>query len=118
LLESKRILLESRGHAVRTAASGAEALQVGREFEADVAILDLGLPDMSGHELANHLQGIPTLRETVFLALSGNDAELERTKSLDGGFYAHLVKPVDIDEIEAAVGEALRRARGRDAGFR
>ncbi|HXV63194.1 MAG TPA: response regulator, partial [Vicinamibacteria bacterium] len=111
LLESKRILLESRGHEVRTASSGKAALDALRGFDANVVILDLGLPDMTGHELLAQVKEMTSLRDAVFLALSGRYDEADRKRSLEAGFHAHVVKPAHIDELEAIVAEIRRDNR-------
>nr|HEX4314820.1 ATP-binding protein [Kofleriaceae bacterium] len=89
-------LLESRGYTARVAHDPTEALRVAGEFVPDVAVLDIGLPDMDGYELARRLRALPAWRDVTLLALSGYGQEPDRARSADAGFAQHLVKPVDL----------------------
>jgi two-component system CheB/CheR fusion protein len=104
-------LLESLGHDVQVANSASDALKLAEEQLPDVGILDIGLPDISGHELAGRLRSAAGERELVLIAISGWGQEADRRRSLDAGFDVHLVKPVDFRTVQ----DALRnlRARGR-----
>ncbi|MEP6859664.1 MAG: PAS domain S-box protein [Deltaproteobacteria bacterium] len=96
-------ILSATGHDVRTAADGPEALELIKTFAPDLAVLDLGLPEMDGYELAVRLRG--ALPQTQLVALSGYGQESDREKSRDAGFARHLVKPVDIRRLLATIGE-------------
>jgi PAS domain S-box-containing protein len=92
------------GHDVRVALDGPEALAVAREFQPQVALLDIGLPVMDGYELAEHLrreQAGPPLR---LVALTGYGQERDKARSKEAGFDLHLVKPVDIQDLKKAIG--------------
>ncbi len=98
-------LLALHGHEVRVAHSGADALQKLDRFRADVAVLDIGLPDMDGVELARRLR--PLLGTgAVLVALSGYGQEHDRARSLAAGFAHHLVKPVVPAELLALIARA------------
>lgn len=91
--ETLAMVLEGEGHDVRVAGSGSEALAVTESFEPEVALVDLGMPDMDGFELADRLRqrfGEP-LR---LLALTGYAQEEFRLRSLRAGFDDHLIKPL------------------------
>jgi len=96
-------ILRATGHDVRTAADGPEALELIKTFSPDLAVLDLGLPEMDGYELATRLRG--AVPQTRLVALSGYGQESDREKSRDAGFARHLVKPVDIRRLLATIGE-------------
>jgi signal transduction histidine kinase/CheY-like chemotaxis protein len=87
-------LIEAEGHAVRGAASGAEALRIAAEWTPDVVLLDLGLPLMDGYEVAARLRGDLGLVRTSIVALTGWGAQRDREKTAAAGFDAHLAKPV------------------------
>ena len=101
--EAIAALLELEGHSVRTAASGRQALALLGEFEADVAVLDIGLPDLDGYQLARAIRADPRTAATRLVALTGYGREPDRELSRRAGFDRHLVKPADIDELLAAL---------------
>ncbi|MEK6421559.1 MAG: ATP-binding protein [Burkholderia gladioli] len=90
-------------HEVRTAASGEEAIGVAARFDADFAILDIDLPDMSGFELARELRKMPGMQSTRFIALSGFGAEEDVSHSREEGFSCHFIKPVDPNALFSAL---------------
>jgi CheY-like chemotaxis protein len=92
--------LRRSGHEVRTAADGQQALAIVREFDPQVALVDIGLPGMSGYELAQRLRSSPTM----LIALTGHGQQQDRARAEQVGFHRHFVKPADPSEIEAAIG--------------
>jgi PAS domain S-box-containing protein len=95
--DSLRMVLEMEDrHAVRVAYDGATAVEAGREFHPDIALLDIGLPKgMDGYEVARRLRQTPGLETTPLVALTGYGRNEDRRRSAESGFMAHLVKPVD-----------------------
>ena len=93
-------LLSLMGHETRTASDGLEALEVVDEFHPDVALLDIGMPKLNGYETARRLRQDRCGREILLVALSGWGQDADRVKSSNAGFDVHLVKPVDIAEIQ------------------
>ena len=98
--------LESMGHDVRVAHDGREALDAAAVFHPDVAVLDIGLPEMSGYELAAHLREQPGGRAMHFIAATGYGRSRDRVTSLAAGFDDHLVKPVNLDRLREIVAQA------------
>jgi two-component system CheB/CheR fusion protein len=94
------MLLEGRGYDVRCAENGSDAIDAARDFCPDVVVLDLGLPDISGYEVAARIREIPALESCVLIALSGSSGEDTTQRALEVGFHHHVVKPADIDELE------------------
>ncbi|MFO7178581.1 MAG: PAS domain S-box protein [Pseudomonadota bacterium] len=95
-------LLRAEGHEVLVAHDGPSALAEARAFRPAVALLDIGLPVMDGYELARKLvDTLPTPPRLV--ALTGYGQEHDRLRSLDAGFAAHLIKPVDAADLLAAI---------------
>jgi PAS domain S-box-containing protein len=93
-------VLRLSGHAVATAPDGTGALACAAGAPAwDVCILDIGLPDMTGHELARRLRQLPAARDATFIALTGYGQAHDRSLSRESGFDHHLVKPADLDQI-------------------
>jgi signal transduction histidine kinase/CheY-like chemotaxis protein len=95
-------VLTLMGHQVRTAHDGKGALALLRKMQPDVAILDIGLPDMDGYELGRAVRSAG-FRGTM-LALTGYGQERDRQKAQDAGFDAHLTKPVAVAELQQAIG--------------
>ena len=69
-------------------------------FLPDLVLLDIGLPGMSGLEVARHIREQPSLKHAVLAALTGWGTEEDRRRSHEAGFDHHLVKPVDADSLE------------------
>jgi signal transduction histidine kinase/CheY-like chemotaxis protein len=103
-------LLEGLGHEVRVAHDAAAALAVARELRPELGFLDLGLPDKSGYELATELRAQPETASTVLVAVSGWGQPRDRERSRDAGFALHLVKPVELQSINAAIASLVRDA--------
>ena len=103
--ESLQLLLSLLGHQVVTAFDGPSALLTAAEHRPEVVILDLGLPGMSGYEVAPKLRAIPELHAVAIFALSGFGGPRDREKTRAAGFDAHLVKPVDVDALGALLRE-------------
>ena len=104
--DSAEMLVEAltrKGHETRVAYDAPTALRVAAAFLPDIAFLDIGLPVMDGYELAAHLRKIPGLSGLRLIAVTGYGQESDHRKAREAGFDHHLVKPVDIAAIEAAV---------------
>jgi CheY-like chemotaxis protein len=99
--ESLAQLLSLSGHDARTAIDGATGLRAAVEFKPEVIFCDLGLPGISGYEVAKALRALPDGREIVLVALTGYGQPSDREKTAQAGFDAHLVKPVDPSVIES-----------------
>ena len=96
-------VLRELGHEVEVAADGPTALRQLRAFAAEVAILDLGLPVMDGFELARRVCEERTGARPRLIALTGYGRERDFAKSRAVGFDVHLVKPVDLPALVAAL---------------
>ena len=90
---------------VRTAVDGPSALRTAREFLPELIFLDIGLPGLSGYQVAKELRATPEFATTTLVALTGWGQKSDFDKSRDSGFDRHLVKPVDIKLIAAIIEE-------------
>ena len=93
--DSLAMLLESMGHEVHVAYDGAEALQAIETLRPEVALLDLGMPKMSGYDVCRRIRAMPWGRELTLIAQSGWGQDEDRRRTRDAGFDHHLVKPID-----------------------
>jgi len=96
---SLSMLLNLNGHETVTANDGKEALDAFEQIRPDMAILDIGLPGMSGFELARRIRDLPFGKDAVLVAVTGWGQQDDRDRSRDAGFDAHLVKPVNHQEL-------------------
>lgn len=92
-------LLSLEGYQVSTAESGQRAMDVARDFKPDVALLDIGLPDMDGFALAKLFKADPQLCTTHLVALTGYGHSGDQGGMRAEGFDHYMVKPVDIDAL-------------------
>lgn len=92
-------LIEMMGHECRTAVSGAQALDEARSFQPDIAILDIGLPDLSGYELARALRSDAAGRPLYLAAMTGWGQPEDRARAFAAGFDTHVLKPADAQKL-------------------
>jgi two-component system CheB/CheR fusion protein len=96
---SLALAMEAAGRTVATAATGREALAVGQTLRPQAVVLDIGLPDLSGYELARRMRATDWGAQAVLVAATGWGQESDRQAAREAGFDGHLVKPVDVDEL-------------------
>lgn len=99
--------LEMQGHDCRSALLGAEGLALAESFDPHVVILDIGLPDMTGHEVARELRRREEARRRVIVALTASARPEDRAHALATSFDGYLVKPVAV----ATLRHVMNRAR-------
>jgi CheY-like chemotaxis protein len=95
-----RLLLESRGHTVIAAEDGPAGLEAITNHKPDLALVDLGLPTMSGFEVARAVREAMGANHVLLVALSGYGASEDVERAIDAGFDAHITKPADPDRLE------------------
>src|SRR5215831_13962004 len=101
--ETCAILLELSGHEVKTARTAHQALEIAKSFQPQVYLLDIGLPDLTGYELAAHIRSTPWGRDAVLVAVTGWGQEEDRRRALEAGFDHHLTKPITADQLDATL---------------
>jgi CheY-like chemotaxis protein len=109
--ESLGVLLDIEGHAAHIAHTGAEALQLAQSQPLDVVFLDIGLPDMTGYDVAKRLRMLPNLQKTLLVALTGWGTQDDRQRTRDAGFDRHLTKPAELPAVEELLRAAAQAKR-------
>jgi len=97
--ETMAMMLELCGCTTRLAHTAGGALAVAPAFQPEVALLDIGLPDFDGYELARRLRGLDACAGTKLIAATGWGQERDRQLALAAGFDHHLTKPIDIERL-------------------
>lgn len=105
---SLALFLDMRGHETRIAKNGAQALAIAETFLPDVAVLDIAMPIVGGLEAASSLRARAGGEDMLLLALSGFGQESDKRRSIEAGFDAHLVKPIDLAALEKLFGTRAR----------
>jgi len=93
-----RQLLENAGHEVHDAGDGPQGVDAALRLEPDVALIDVGLPELDGYEVARRIRS-GTRRDMLLVALTGYGLAEDRERALAAGFDLHLVKPIDFDKL-------------------
>jgi signal transduction histidine kinase len=97
-------VLTQVGYEVATARDGPSAIETARHFHPEVCLLDIGLPVMDGYELAHHLRKLESSsRDMRLIAVTGYGTDADRRRSEEAGFSAHMVKPVNFEELMRVV---------------
>ena len=97
--ETLSMLLDAAGHEVEVEHDSRRALERARTAPPDVFLLDIGLPEIDGNELARRLHAQPETAGSVLIAVSGYGQEQDKRAAREAGFRHHLVKPVDFDQL-------------------
>lgn len=114
VLDSFTVLLDMHGYQVLACSHPVDALEAAPSFEPDICILDIGLPCMSGHELARRLLAAG-LSKAQYIAVTGYGAPEMREASKRAGFHLHLTKPVDPEYLLARIASTAQDALHRTA---
>ena len=101
-------VLAIAGYQAAVAHDGRRALELAESLRPSVVLLDIGLPRMSGHEVARQIRAAPWGRDVRLIAVTGWSHESERAKSLEAGFDAHLTKPIDPEVLLQHIALAAR----------
>jgi PAS domain S-box-containing protein len=107
--EMMRTLLEAEGHDVHVAYDGPSALAKIVEVRPEIGLLDIGLPGMSGYELAEAVRIDPSIAHIYLIAVTGWGQDGDRQRARASGFDEHLTKPADLEVIRTIIARAGRR---------
>ena len=98
--ESLGMLLKLSGHEVHLAHTGAEAFEAAKRFRPDIGLLDIGMPDFDGCELAERIRLEAWGKKMILIAVTGWGQEADKRRAILAGFNHHLTKPIDPDQLE------------------
>jgi len=104
--ELLRTVLRRAGYEPRLASNARGALSAAAEFLPQIALIDIGLPDMDGFRLAKLLRQQPELASCRFIAVTGHTSPSAIARSIAAGFEAHLSKPLNIDDLLAVIAQS------------
>jgi signal transduction histidine kinase/ActR/RegA family two-component response regulator len=108
-----QLFLGAAGHTVEIAYCGAVAVDVARVFVPDVCLLDIGLPDFDGNELARRLRRLPQATNAMLIATTGYGRQQDRDAAMAAGFDHYIVKPVNTVELSDLLAEAAAEKHPR-----
>ena len=103
------MLVRESGHRVRMAHTGPTALAAALDYRPDVMLLDIGLPEWDGYEVAKRIRQEPLLQDIVLVAITGYEREADRQRSQQAGFDHHLVKPADFGKVRQILAAAAQK---------
>ena len=106
-VESLSMLLQLSGHEVFVAYCGVDALESCERLRPDVAVLDIGMGDINGYEVAKRIRAQPWGATIRLIAMTGWGREDDKRAALEAGIDHHLTKPVDLPQLERLVGETV-----------
>lgn len=93
------------GHKAALAHNGADAIEHARNHHPDIVLLDIGLPGMNGYEVCKAMKATPGMEQATFIAQTGWGQAEHRQRSKEAGFHFHLVKPLDLQQLEGLITE-------------
>jgi two-component system, chemotaxis family, CheB/CheR fusion protein len=100
-------LLEMVGYETTHVRGGQDAVREIARLKPQAGIIDIGMPDLNGHEVARQVRAMPGGRETVLIAATGWGQEADEREAVDAGFDAHMTKPVDMQKLSDMLGTLL-----------
>jgi CheY-like chemotaxis protein len=107
--ETLRELLQLLGHQVDLASDGLRGVELALATQPDVALVDIGLPGIDGYEVARRVRASEKGQRVLLVALTGYGRPEDRRQALEAGFDAHMVKPVDPEELSLLISRLSAR---------
>jgi CheY-like chemotaxis protein len=104
------MLLRRSGHDVRTAHDGPAALETASDYRPNVVLLDIGLPELDGYEVAKRIRQHALLQNVVLVAMTGYGQESDRQRAREAGFDHHLVKPTAFEQMQKILATVSEKA--------
>jgi len=112
--QTLRLLIELLGHEVHIVHDGLEAVESFSTFQPDIVLLDIGMPGLSGYEVATRIRAMPNGRRVALVAISGWGQESDRRAARQAGFDHHLTKPVELHQLRSFLERPPTESDGAD----
>lgn len=109
--EMMRVMLTFKGHDVRVAANGLQAVAIAEQFDPHIGFLDIGMPGVDGYEAARRIRDLLGAR-IVLVALTGWGQDEDKRRSKEAGFDYHLTKPPEPEVLDRLIADCARRLSG------
>ena len=109
--DTLELLLLSMGQQVRNVYNGPSAITIAKSFEPDIVLLDIGMPEMNGYEVARAIRSSAPPIDAVLVALTGWGQDADRARSDEAGFQYHFVKPISESVLLALLTEVAAKRR-------
>jgi CheY-like chemotaxis protein len=103
IADTTATMLAIAGHTVRCARDGAQAIAEAQSFAPEVVLLDVGLPELDGYQVARRLRQLPQTRHALIIGLTGYGMPADRQRGREAGFDHHLLKPADPAELRTLI---------------
>ena len=104
-----RRILASEGFIVNEAESAAKALEILKNLQPDLILMDINMPEMDGYVLTANIRSLPNMRVVPIVAVTANVLKGDRERSIDAGCDGYIQKPIDIDTIADQVEHFMKR---------
>ncbi len=104
-----RRVLEAEGFSVVDATDGLTGLEMAKQMQPDLILLDINLPEIDGYDLAKRFRDTPGLQQVPILAVTANVMQGDRERTLKAGCDGYIQKPIDVDRLPEQVKAALQR---------
>jgi CheY-like chemotaxis protein len=111
--EILRLALETAGYFVDEAADGPSAVEAVRRIGPDAALVDIGLPGFDGYEVARRVRALAGQPPIILIALTGYGQPDDRRRAESAGFDVHLVKPIEVDRLDALLADCMKTLQPR-----
>ena len=102
-VDTTSVLLEMEGHEVRVAYDGLAAIEIAKQFQPEVVLLDVGMPGLDGYAVARALRALQEWEPMRLVAVTGWARAEDKKAAIAAGFDLHLPKPVVLEELQAAL---------------
>lgn len=103
------VLLDQAGYQVETAFDGMSAIEIARQFDPDICILDINMPGMSGYELARRIRAMATEHQPLLATMTAYKDDRHLDRASDAGFDLHFTKPAELDDLVDQIESSLER---------
>jgi CheY-like chemotaxis protein len=110
--DSLAMVLGLDGHEVRAVYTGGHAIEQAQRFKPEVMLVDIGLPDLDGYEVARRIRALPALQSVCLVAVTGYGQDADKERAFAAGFAEHLVKPIEFPTLDRVLAKLSKTSLG------